>query len=92
LDGAELQHDFRTTIAFAQQLAPPIKATDAGVVSHRAVGRIVIRRSPTMKEAGYAGACHRAARCADPLGYNPPYALRLPGRRCRNDLKAQIKR
>jgi len=28
------------------------------------------------KKAGYAGACHRAALCADPLGYNPPiYAL-----------------
>jgi hypothetical protein len=24
------------------------------------------------EEAGYA---HRSARCADPLGYNPPYAL-----------------
>jgi len=22
--------------------------------------------------AGYAGACHRAARCADPVGFNPP--------------------
>jgi hypothetical protein len=31
LDGAELPHYFRTTIAFAQQLAPPIAATDAGV-------------------------------------------------------------
>jgi len=70
LDGTELPYYFRTTIAFAQQLAPPITATDAGVGSHGAVGRIVIRRSPT--EAGYA---HRAARCADPLGYNPPYAL-----------------
>ena len=25
--------------------------------------------------ANYAGACHRAALCADPLGSNPPYAL-----------------
>src|SRR6266581_7497042 len=23
--------------------------------------------------ADYAGACHRAAPCADPLGFNPPY-------------------
>jgi hypothetical protein len=29
------------------------------------------------EEAGYAGACHRAARCADPLGYDRPYALDL---------------
>jgi general secretion pathway protein D len=27
------------------------------------------------EEAGYAGACHRAARCAEPLGYNPSCAL-----------------
>jgi hypothetical protein len=26
--------------------------------------------------ADYAGACHRAARCADPVGSNPPYVLR----------------
>ena len=25
--------------------------------------------------AGYAGACHRAALRADPMGSNPPYAL-----------------
>jgi len=25
--------------------------------------------------AGYAGACHRAALRADPVGSNPPYAL-----------------
>jgi hypothetical protein len=25
--------------------------------------------------AGYAGACHRAALCADPLGSNPTYAV-----------------
>src|SRR6266403_3227556 len=25
--------------------------------------------------AGYAGACHRAALCADPVGSNPPYGL-----------------
>jgi hypothetical protein len=33
LDGPELPHDFRTTIAFAQQFAPPITPTDAGVAS-----------------------------------------------------------
>jgi hypothetical protein len=38
LDGTELPHYFRTTIAFAQQFAPPITATDAGVVPHGAVG------------------------------------------------------
>src|SRR5882757_662807 len=26
--------------------------------------------------AGYAGACHRAAPCADPVGLNPSYGLR----------------
>jgi hypothetical protein len=25
--------------------------------------------------ADYAGACHRAALCVDPVGSNPPYAL-----------------
>jgi hypothetical protein len=40
LDGTELPHYFRTTIAFAQQLAPPITATDAGVLSPT---KVVIR-------------------------------------------------
>jgi hypothetical protein len=26
--------------------------------------------------ADYAGACHRAALCANPLGSNPPYELK----------------
>jgi hypothetical protein len=27
-----------------------------------------------LRRADYAGACHRAAHCADPVGFNPPYA------------------
>jgi hypothetical protein len=34
LDGPELPHYFRTTIAFAQQFTARIAATDAGIVSH----------------------------------------------------------
>jgi len=30
-----------------------------------------------VKMADYAGACHRAALCADPLGSNPPFELSL---------------
>jgi hypothetical protein len=32
------------------------------------VGRIMIRRYESAKMAGYAGACHRTALCADPVG------------------------
>jgi hypothetical protein len=35
----------------------------------------VIRRHETPEMAGYAGACHRAALCADPVNSNPPYGL-----------------
>jgi hypothetical protein len=47
---------------------------------NNAKGGLSRRRNPPFthdKTAGYAGACHRAALCADPLGYNPPYALLL---------------
>jgi hypothetical protein len=42
-----------------------------------AQGGLAQRNPPFVraKEAGYAGACHRAALCADPLGYNPPFGL-----------------
>jgi hypothetical protein len=33
-----------------------------------------------VKMAGYAGACHRAALCADSMGSNPPHALSPPRR------------
>jgi hypothetical protein len=35
----------------------------------------MIRRYELRKMAGYAGACHRAALCADLVGSNPPYGL-----------------
>ena len=33
-----------------------------------------IRRSPTIRDAGYTAACHRTAPCANPLG-QPRYAV-----------------
>jgi hypothetical protein len=36
----------------------------------------MIRRYEIAKMTGYAGACHRAAFRADPVGFNPSYALR----------------
>jgi hypothetical protein len=35
----------------------------------------MIRRYESSEMAGYAGACHRAALCADQAGSNPPYVL-----------------
>jgi hypothetical protein len=35
-------------------------------------------RNPALRRQqvpDYAGACHRAAPCADPVGSNPPYGL-----------------
>jgi hypothetical protein len=37
-------------------------------------------RGLRFRTADYAGACHRAALCADPLGSNPPYRTDLPDR------------
>jgi hypothetical protein len=37
---------------------------------------VVMQSTHELKAAGYAGACHRAAPCADPLGTNPRHKLR----------------
>ena len=47
--------------------------------------------NPPFTDEEAAGYAHRAARCADPLGYNPPYALTphlvgYPAKILRNDI------